>query len=1062
MASKIPLDIQFVHEIIGDPKSGIKPKFNFKNAELLFKQLEFETQANILADGKNPVLKTFHTMFQAYGVEKFGNKKKAMEAKEKFLKRLQIIFKVRAVEEKRKGANVRFEGPSAAVANAQVRKQPKTSKKKIKPNDPCPCGSGKKYKKCCGNTKGKGKKPIVVGKPQPVSYKSGDVIPVSNYFTSQEHFSHTLAAISTGFDFEMYFLFSFLSYTQQQDFIRHINQSLSKNRRDNRLQSIRTNLIKIRDSIQFPPVEWLRCQNMSQQNYDEAFHNIHYRSRDKGVKTIIGITSLIKMICILIITEEYEQAVSYSGNLVEQLAVPGAGFDFELILASIFLEYSLYLKGDKDGRKITNTHLKMTRDLLGEEHSFYGILNLMKDKFQEDIASSGAGSGKSKKSGSDDIGSDTDDVGLEKAIKLSLKTDERADEITYLSGLINEMKKINSDTGLREIQTNLQNLFMSLSTILDEFKENESSANEKWKTITMLGFNSAIMKLQKNFNASYRAFEKEMNEKDRNIKNKNKTLGKLRRYLGTIKGKIFSDSPQGEEMEKSNNILIQSTNKKIISVSSKLDIETRQLEILEKRLEFILNLRDKSLLIQDLYKTIDDFVAGVKQSQKAAKELLAGEVSTVPSTKQKKMPKKTKEDKEKLRAARKAQREQKLEEQEEARRLKQSEESRIKSIAKKEKEAKAAMEAKKAAEALEAERERLKKQKAIAESEKIKKLAYSDPSVYSMHDFEKKREYMNAVLDILRKGEGITEDAEDQERNFEVELFENNKVKMTEIIHSISERFPQYLFVVVGGAAVKAHHLQTKKEGSKGTGHKTTDFDVKVYPRKKSISKDKSRKWVAEARFKIYKQIQVLLHVNKSMSKGKEFDVLKGKRGREVCDDVGEKTWEEAEKRGEEYTLCGDPTVPMKVSLKTEKKFVPLLEFSFSSSETLSQDIDYINMIMPGTSFSMNYLTLSKLKEILHQNITARGGFMVRIEAGEPNVYRKKILSWLKQLNSLHAVERRSPSPQGGEAKVSSVDGADGADNKAKPLIKPEDNPFYGLNKVQAQNLRKHKIVNKD
>ncbi|MDR2416389.1 MAG: SEC-C domain-containing protein [Candidatus Peribacteria bacterium] len=23
-------------------------------------------------------------------------------------------------------------------------------KRKIRPNDPCPCGSGKKYKKCCG------------------------------------------------------------------------------------------------------------------------------------------------------------------------------------------------------------------------------------------------------------------------------------------------------------------------------------------------------------------------------------------------------------------------------------------------------------------------------------------------------------------------------------------------------------------------------------------------------------------------------------------------------------------------------------------------------------------------------------------------------------------------------------------------------------------------------------------------------------------------------------------------------------------------------------------------
>ncbi|NBJ92716.1 hypothetical protein D5281_08935 [bacterium 1xD42-62] len=26
----------------------------------------------------------------------------------------------------------------------------KETAKKIYPNDPCPCGSGKKYKKCCG------------------------------------------------------------------------------------------------------------------------------------------------------------------------------------------------------------------------------------------------------------------------------------------------------------------------------------------------------------------------------------------------------------------------------------------------------------------------------------------------------------------------------------------------------------------------------------------------------------------------------------------------------------------------------------------------------------------------------------------------------------------------------------------------------------------------------------------------------------------------------------------------------------------------------------------------
>ena len=30
------------------------------------------------------------------------------------------------------------------------KKKPRTVDKKPGPNDPCPCGSGKKYKKCCG------------------------------------------------------------------------------------------------------------------------------------------------------------------------------------------------------------------------------------------------------------------------------------------------------------------------------------------------------------------------------------------------------------------------------------------------------------------------------------------------------------------------------------------------------------------------------------------------------------------------------------------------------------------------------------------------------------------------------------------------------------------------------------------------------------------------------------------------------------------------------------------------------------------------------------------------
>jgi uncharacterized protein YecA (UPF0149 family) len=43
--------------------------------------------------------------------------------------------------------------PEAAAAAGGRRVKPapfKRDQPKVKPNDPCPCGSGKKYKKCCG------------------------------------------------------------------------------------------------------------------------------------------------------------------------------------------------------------------------------------------------------------------------------------------------------------------------------------------------------------------------------------------------------------------------------------------------------------------------------------------------------------------------------------------------------------------------------------------------------------------------------------------------------------------------------------------------------------------------------------------------------------------------------------------------------------------------------------------------------------------------------------------------------------------------------------------------
>ena len=49
-----------------------------------------------------------------------------------------------------KREKVSKETGTAAAGKSEVKKQPvRNAAKKVGPNDPCPCGSGKKYKKCC-------------------------------------------------------------------------------------------------------------------------------------------------------------------------------------------------------------------------------------------------------------------------------------------------------------------------------------------------------------------------------------------------------------------------------------------------------------------------------------------------------------------------------------------------------------------------------------------------------------------------------------------------------------------------------------------------------------------------------------------------------------------------------------------------------------------------------------------------------------------------------------------------------------------------------------------------
>jgi preprotein translocase subunit SecA len=54
----------------------------------------------------------------------------------------------RKIEKKkeREMAELQFVG-----GESTTQKQPVLAKKQVGRNDPCPCGSGKKYKKCCGS-----------------------------------------------------------------------------------------------------------------------------------------------------------------------------------------------------------------------------------------------------------------------------------------------------------------------------------------------------------------------------------------------------------------------------------------------------------------------------------------------------------------------------------------------------------------------------------------------------------------------------------------------------------------------------------------------------------------------------------------------------------------------------------------------------------------------------------------------------------------------------------------------------------------------------------------------
>jgi preprotein translocase subunit SecA len=65
---------------------------------------------------------------------------------------MQILtFVIKKAEDTERKQVATITATSSSSDGTDKKRPVRNTEKKIGPNDPCPCGSGKKYKKCCGS-----------------------------------------------------------------------------------------------------------------------------------------------------------------------------------------------------------------------------------------------------------------------------------------------------------------------------------------------------------------------------------------------------------------------------------------------------------------------------------------------------------------------------------------------------------------------------------------------------------------------------------------------------------------------------------------------------------------------------------------------------------------------------------------------------------------------------------------------------------------------------------------------------------------------------------------------
>ncbi len=153
-------DCKDISELKSKLKSFLIEKYEIRESDLspeLLRSLEKYISLRIIDEKWMEHLQDNDSLREGIGLRAYGQKDPLVEYKIEASKLFQetatlikkdtLKFLFNVIVEKKEDLN---EKPKAPQTNTNVNVQGDNKKKKIGRNDPCPCGSGKKYKHCCG------------------------------------------------------------------------------------------------------------------------------------------------------------------------------------------------------------------------------------------------------------------------------------------------------------------------------------------------------------------------------------------------------------------------------------------------------------------------------------------------------------------------------------------------------------------------------------------------------------------------------------------------------------------------------------------------------------------------------------------------------------------------------------------------------------------------------------------------------------------------------------------------------------------------------------------------